>query len=51
MRTGGEECVEPLRGKRDGIRPRDACGIKALRTRGIEQRRLERSRRQKSRLA
>jgi hypothetical protein len=51
MRSFDQELAQPLRRERDRVRPGDADRIKTLRVCGIDQRRLERRRRQKSRLA
>jgi hypothetical protein len=51
MRAGGKEFTLAFRRTRDRVRPSDAKRIKALRARRLDQRRLERVRRQKSRLA
>ena len=51
VRAVGEEAAQPLGGLRDGVRPRDADGVEAVRARGVGERGLERGRRQKSRSA
>ena len=49
--AGGEEVAQPLGRVRDRVRPRDTDRVEALRARGLGERRLERGRGQKSRLA
>ena len=52
VRAGGEELAQPLRRLRqDRVRPRDADCVKTLRAGRSGERRLDRSGRQKSRLA
>jgi hypothetical protein len=51
MRAGVEERAQPLRRERDGVRPRNADGVEALRASESFERCLERGRTQKSRLA
>jgi hypothetical protein len=51
VRAGIEECAQPFRRKRDGVRPRDADDVKTERARLRGEFALERFRRQKSRLA
>ena len=51
VRAAVEKLPQPLGRKRDGVRPRDAHDLKALRAGLSGERRLERRRGQKSRLA
>jgi hypothetical protein len=51
MAAGVKKFTQPWCRQRDSVRPGDAEHIKALRARHLDQRRLERVRRQKSRLA
>jgi hypothetical protein len=51
MQAFGDEALQPLRGERNGVRPRDADGVEAERAGFLLQRRLQCVVLQKSRSA